>query len=228
MDAFLALCDRAGVRIRIPDDLTGSCCGTPWHSKGLQSGHQLMANRMLNRLRSWTDDGALPVVMDATSCTHGLAELAESLAPDEQTFFERLQVIDSITFARDKLLPNLHIDQRQRSVVLHPTCSQTHLNLVETMRELAESLADTVDIPTNWNCCGFAGDRGLLHPELTASATAREAAEVNHKDYDYYLSANRTCEMALTRATGRPYQSIISLLEKATRQTSVDNRRQSI
>ena len=36
----------------------------------------------------------------------------------------------------------------------------------------------TVEVPENWGCCAFAGDRGMLHPELTASATAKQAAEV--------------------------------------------------
>jgi hypothetical protein len=32
-----------------------------------------------------------------------------------------------------------------------------------------------------------------------------------------YLSANRTCEMGLRQATGRPYQSFVSLPEEVTR-----------
>jgi hypothetical protein len=31
------------------------------------------------------------------------------------------------------------------------------------------------------------------------------------------VSANRTCELALEQATGRPYESVIALLERATR-----------
>ena len=42
------------------------------------------------------------------------------------------------------------------------------------VRKVAGSFADSVDIPYDWRCCAFAGDRGLLHPELTASATSRE------------------------------------------------------
>src|SRR5699024_12181236 len=57
-------------------------------------------------------------------------------------------------------------------------------------------------------CCGFAGDRGMLHPELTASATAGQADEIarletEHGRFDAYLSANRTCEMGMSRATDR-------------------------
>ena len=57
----------------------------------------------------------------------------------------------------------------------------------------------------------------MLHPELTASATAPEAAEVNQREHDLYLSSNRTCEMGLGRATGRPYEHAIEALERATR-----------
>jgi D-lactate dehydrogenase len=34
---------------------------------------------------------------------------------------------------------------------------------------------------------------------------------------DAYLSANRTCEMGLRHATGRPYESFIFLLEELSR-----------
>ena len=33
---------------------------------------------------------------------------------------------------------------------------------------------------------------------------------------DAYVSANRTCEMGLRQATGRPYESFIFLLEELT------------
>ena len=57
-------------------------------------------------------------------------------------------------------------------------------------------------VPDTWGCCAFAGDRGLLHPELTASATAAQAAEIAEGHFDAYASCNRTCELGMTRATG--------------------------
>ena len=57
----------------------------------------------------------------------------------------------------------------------------------------------------------------MLHPELTASATRREAAEVRAGDFDAYASLNRTCEQALTEATGRPYEHVLQVLERVTR-----------
>jgi D-lactate dehydrogenase len=37
------------------------------------------------------------------------------------------------------------------------------------------------------------------------------------RPFDAYLSANRTCEMGLRHATGRPYESFIFLLEEVSR-----------
>ena len=82
---------------------------------------------------------------------------------------------------------------------------------------IAAACADDVVVPFDAGCCAFAGDRGLLHPELTASATAREAAEVRRGDYDAYLSSNRTCELGMSRATGHSYRHAIELLEELSR-----------
>ncbi len=85
------------------------------------------------------------------------------------------------------------------------------------LESVARALAAEVVVPLTSTCCGFAGDRGLLHPELTAAATRDEAAEVAAAPFDAYLSANRTCEIGLEQGTGRPYESAIQLLERATR-----------
>jgi hypothetical protein len=57
--------------------------------------------------------------------------------------------------------------------------------------------------PLNLGCCAFAGDRGLLYPELIASATEKEAAEVKACDCDGYYPSNITCEMACRKRRGQ-------------------------
>jgi D-lactate dehydrogenase len=89
------------------------------------------------------------------------------------------------------------------------------MGLNPDMQKIAEAVADTVNTPVNWGCCGYAGDRGMLHPELTESATAREAAEVRELDAQEHASCNRTCELGMTRATGKEYRHIVELLAEA-------------
>jgi D-lactate dehydrogenase len=72
-------------------------------------------------------------------------------------------------------------------------------------------------VPENWGCCAFAGDRGFTFPELTQSATEKQAAEILLRSDDFYVSANRTCEIGMTQATGRKYRHIIEVLEELSR-----------
>jgi D-lactate dehydrogenase len=91
------------------------------------------------------------------------------------------------------------------------------MGLSDDLTALVAACADRVVVPAHAACCGFAGDRGFLFPELTASATRPEAADVRATPCDEHVSSNRMCEVALTGATGRPYRSVIHLLEQATR-----------
>ncbi|QDW63994.1 FAD-binding and (Fe-S)-binding domain-containing protein [Oerskovia sp. KBS0722] len=228
--AFLALCERAGITVAVPEGIAGLCCGTPWVSKGLTDGAAAMAERTFDALWAATDGGRLPVVSDASSCTHGLEGVGSHLAGEARERFERLRVLDAVTFVRSDVLPALEASGRSPraagttlgSLVLHPTCSSVHLGVVGDLEAVARAVADDVVLPLDAGCCGFAGDRGMLHPELTAAATRAEAAEVvaharDHGTADAYASSNRTCEMGLSRATGQDYVHVVELLEEATR-----------
>ena len=111
---------------------------------------------------------------------------------------------------------SLEVNVFERAAV-HPTCSTTHLGLTKTLERLAGRLAGEVLVPVGTTCCGTAGDRGLLHPELVISATRDEKAGLDETPAQAYLSANRTCEMGLRQATGFPYESFVFLLEELTR-----------
>jgi D-lactate dehydrogenase len=209
---------RAGRPMWIPPDIVGSCCATIWHSKGYDQGNAVMANRIVERAWEWTDRGRLPLVVDASSCTLGIAhEVRPYLTPDNLRKHAALKVVDSIVWAATELLPNLVITRRIDSAVLHPSCSMCHLGDDDDLRAVAAACARDVTIPVYADCCGFAGDRGMLHKELTEAATRHEAEEVTSRAFDAHLSANRTCEIGMQHATGRPYRSVLIELERATR-----------
>ena len=79
----------------------------------------------------------------------------------------------------------------------------------------ARAHAEEVFLPPSAECCGFAGDRGFLVPELTASAAAREAEEVRAEPAGaFLLSTCRTCELGMSRAVGQPYASLVQLVHE--------------
>ncbi|MGW1375136.1 FAD-binding and (Fe-S)-binding domain-containing protein [Streptomyces sp. NPDC002446] len=218
-EAVVAVSQRAGRPVWIPPDVTGTCCATIWHSKGYERGTEVMAHRVVEAAWGWTAGGRLPLVVDASSCALGLArEVVPYLTPDHRALHAELTVLDSVVWAADELLPRLTVVRRVGSAVLHPTCAMRHLGDEAQLRRVAEACAREVVVPDDAGCCAFAGDRGMLHPELMESATAKEAAEVTARHFDAHLSANRMCEIGMDHATeGRGYSSALLALERATR-----------
>ncbi|MEE4420214.1 FAD-binding and (Fe-S)-binding domain-containing protein [Streptomyces bugieae] len=218
-EAVVALSGRAGRPVWIPADVPGTCCATIWHSKGYERGTAVMANRIVEAVWGWTAGGLLPLVVDASSCTLGLArEVVPYLTPENRALHAELTVVDSVVWAAEELLPRLEVRRTAGSAVLHPTCSMRHLGDEAQLRRVAEACAREVVVPDDAGCCAFAGDRGMLHRELTGSATAKEAAEVTTRPFDLHLSANRMCEIGMDLATeGRGYCSALLALERATR-----------
>jgi D-lactate dehydrogenase len=218
METLVTLAARAGHQLWIPDEVDGHCCGVPFSSKGYVEAHRLAVNRTIERFWHWSDDGRLPVVIDTSPCTHGLRTCRHALDADNRQRFDGLTLLDSVEFAARTLLPALTIHRHQGRVVLHPVCSVVRMGLSEDLVAIARACADEVVVPVDAGCCGFAGDRGWLVPELTASATRQEAGEVAALAMvDGYYSSSRTCEIGLTRSTGRAYRSHLYLLEWASR-----------
>ena len=216
-DAVLALLDRAGIPVVIPEEAGGLCCGTPWKSKGHLTGYDRMTDRVLEALWRASREGELPVVCDAASCTEGLHVMLAKAATNHPRY-AGLVIEDATTYLAREALPRLEVSQRLERIAVHPTCSTTALGATGALTRLASAVADEVYIPDGWGCCAFAGDRGMLHPELTASATAAESAELAAAGaFDAYVSANRTCEIGMTRATGKPYRHVVEVLEELTR-----------
>ncbi|MET3903119.1 FAD-binding and (Fe-S)-binding domain-containing protein [Paenarthrobacter sp. 4246] len=213
--SFEQLSARAGITLLVPQGIDGLCCGTPWSSKGMADGQETMKAKTVAALRQATRDGELPIVCDASSCTEGLRHAVESDVPEEGQ--APLRIVDAVDFAAEQILPRLPEHQKLQSLALHPTCSSTRMGLNEALGVVAGAVAERVDIPENWGCCAFAGDRGMLHPELTESATARQAAEVVDLNAAAHASCNRTCELGMTRATGSQYRHVLELLEEVTR-----------
>jgi D-lactate dehydrogenase len=221
-EALVAVSARAGLALWIPDDVAGHCCATPWSSKGYRRGQDRMAAKTAAALWCWSDGARLPVVIDASSCAQGLLDdVAPRLDDAQRERFEQIEVLDSIAWVHDRLLDRLTVAGKVGTLAVHPTCAATQLGLSGKLQAIARELADDVVVPVASTCCGMAGDRGLLHPELPASAMRDAAAELAALKIDEHVCSNRTCEIGLQQTTGAPYASFVLLLERLTRPSAV-------
>ena len=214
---FLSIAQRAGLHLQIPTNSTGHCCGMPFASKGYRQASEFALHNTLQQMWDWSGQGKYPIVVDTTSCTHALRTCSDNLNAEDLALWRNLTILDGIEFLHDHVLPVFNLPPLDEEVLLHPNCSARRLGLDGKMLAIARQCARSATVPFNLGCCAFAGDRGLLFPELTRSATQKEAEEINLLDYDGYYSSNIPCEIGMSEATGKNYTSIVYLVEKALR-----------
>ncbi len=217
MQALLNIAGRAKVAVYVPEDVTGNCCGVPFSSKGFEAGHAAAVNHTIENFSRWSNDGEIPILIDTSPCTYGLKTARPYLTPENQAKFDRLIILDSVQFASERILPTLPILRKVNSVALHPVCSAAKMGIVSQFVKIAEGCSENVVVPEHAGCCAFAGDRGFLFPELTGAATAGEAGDLDHTALEGYFSSSRTCEIGMTRATGKIYRSYLHLLDYVSR-----------
>ncbi|HTM98529.1 MAG TPA: FAD-binding and (Fe-S)-binding domain-containing protein [Pedobacter sp.] len=214
IDTFISISNKAGIGFLIPSEIQNTCCGQIFSSKGFTAAYQHTVNDTISKLWKWSNHGALPIVIDITSCTLTLQDCAHALTPEDKQKFDAMKIIDSVDYVKDYLLPNVTVLKKKDKIVLHPVCSLQKMGLETKFLTIAQQLAHEVKIPVQAGCCGMAGDRGFMFPELTASATKPEADEVKEAQYNGYYSSGKTCEIALSEAVGKNYESIVYLLDE--------------
>jgi D-lactate dehydrogenase len=200
---------KVGIGVILPEKMIGVCCGQLFSSKGFAAAYQYTADRMLALLWELSQQGRLPVLTDVSSCTYTML--------NDRKRFDSLRILDVVDFLHDMVLPLATNIRRTQNVVLHPACSLHKMNTYGKFIAVARHFAAGVTVPVHAGCCGMAGDRGFLFPELTAAATDSEAAEVRGGAGDGYYSSAVSCELAMSEATGKAYSSIARLVDDALR-----------
>lgn len=215
----LRLADRAGLKVAVPREVHGICCSQIWEHKGDPKGQRTMANELVETLWRLSDSGRIPIFCDTTSCTHTMLHLArekELFTPDNATRYASLRIVDITQWLLEDLLPRVRVTHPKRSVLLHPTCAARIIGADTPFEMIARQCAGKVTVPANSYCCGAAGDRGFIFPEVARAATRDEREEIGDTTFDGYYSLARTCEISMADTIGRPYESIVYLVDETT------------
>ena len=215
--ALIAVAARAGVQLHIPPGIGSRCCGMPYGSKGYVAAQAIAANATIADLWAASKQGTLPVVVDASPCAYTLTH-GEGLDDENRKRLAAMRIVDAVDFFATTVVPALPLRRRAGTVVLHPVCSLVKMGNGPRLASLAAACSEHAFVPPSSGCCGFAGDRGFSVPELTAAATRIPAAEVRAVAADGHYSSSRTCEIGMSRATGRSYRSWIHLVAAALRE----------
>ncbi|WP_114792517.1 FAD-binding and (Fe-S)-binding domain-containing protein [Niabella yanshanensis] len=215
MERFVNVSHKVGVGVILAGNSGKNCCGQIYSSKGFTEAHSHMVNATISELWAHTNEGAYPVVLDITSCTYTLLNCRSALTDENKLRFDQMRILDSIDYLYEYVLPRAGAVKRKNHIALHPVCSSYKIpGLDDKFRKVAEFFSHKVTIPTFAGCCGMAGDRGFLFPELTRSATALEATDVVDRKLEGCYSSSKTCEIAMSDNTKKNYQSILNLADE--------------
>ena len=204
-EEMMDLFGKAGYEVIFPEGMESLCCGTIWKSKGMPDIADRKIKELEKALLKASENGRYPVVCDQSPCMHRMKQ-----------HIKGVQLYESVEFVYKCLKHRLQFVQTDVPVAIHLTCSTKLMKIDGYVRELASMCSSSVLIPEGVGCCGFAGDKGMTHPELNRFALRKLAAQIEEQGIETGYSNSRTCEIGLQTNSGIPYRSIIYLVNSCT------------
>lgn len=202
------LFQRAGFDVVYPRDMAGLCCGQPFESKGLNAAADLKSRELEAALTDASEGGRWPVVFDTSPCAYRMKKFLAG----------RLPLQDSVEFVHDTLLPRLTLKPQPQAVAVHPVCSVRKMGTADKLMAIAGRCSAQVVAVDAVQCCGFAGERGFMRPELNEHALRHLKAALP-AGCDSGYATSRTCEIGLSEMAEMPYRSILYLVESRSRES---------
>ncbi|MBR4756201.1 MAG: 4Fe-4S dicluster domain-containing protein, partial [Bacteroidales bacterium] len=203
VEEMVSLLGKAGYEAIFPAEMENLCCGMMWESKGMPNLADKKSAELEKALWEASEHGRWPVLCDQSPCLHRMRQKIPSMK-----LYEPAEFI--MTFLKDRL----EFHQKDIPVTVHVTCSTRLMGLGDTIVSLAKLCSSDVRVPEGVGCCGFAGDKGMTHPELNAWALRKLKGQVGDIPAGY--SNSRTCEIGLSTNSGIPYVSIAYLVNSCT------------
>ena len=206
VEEMMSLFDKAGYEVILPKAMESLCCGTIWESKGMPEVADKKLRELEDALWEASEQGKYDVVCDQSPCLYRMKEK-----------IKRVNLYDSAEFVWAKMRDRLEFVQGNTPIAIHLTCSTRKMGIEEAVVGLAHLCSSKVLLPEGVGCCGFAGDKGMTHPELNAYALRKLRSQIEANGIEVGYSNSRTCEIGLTTNSGVPYRSIIYLVNEHTR-----------
>ena len=203
VEEMVSLLTKAGYEVIFPENMSSLCCGTIWESKGMPEIADRKTAELEEALWQASEQGRYPVLCDQSPCLHRMEHKVK-----------KMRLYEPSEFILEFLVDRLDFHKTDTPVAIHLTCSMRLMHKTDKMLELARMCSTNVIVPEGVGCCGFAGDKGMTHPELNKYALRKLKDQVKGIPVGY--SNSRTCEIGLATNSGIPYVSIAYLVNRCT------------
>ncbi len=206
VDTIIELCNKAGYEVVFPKGMKNLCCGMIWESKGMPDIADRKTAELERALLEASENGKYPVLCDQSPCLHRMRDHINSM-----------YLYEPAEFIHDFLAKELEFAPIDETIAVHVTCSSRRMGLANKIIGLARMCSRNVVVPTEIGCCGFAGDKGFMLPELNKYALRKLRPQIEQTGATHGYSNSRTCEIGLSTNSGIPYKSIAYLVNSCTK-----------
>ncbi len=201
------LLKRAGFGIIYPEGINNLCCGMAFSSKGLKEEGVRKSQELEDALYKASEQGKFPILYDMSPCFYTSHENFKK--------YENMKIYDPIEFMSDYVMPHLTVKTPRKQVSIFPVCSVKKIGMEEKLVKLSKMCADEI-ILVQSNCCGFAGDRGFIVPELNKHGLRELEGQIPASCHEGY-STSRTCEIGMNEHSHVTFKSIFYLIDEVTK-----------
>ena len=205
VDEVIQLMAKAGYEVIFPEGMEHMCCGQIWESKGMLDIADRKSAELEKALWKASEHGKYPVLCAQSPCLHRMRKV-----------MKKMKLYEPAEFIMTYLVDRLDFHPTDKHIALHLTCSTRQMGVDKDMIALAKLCSNNVYLPEGVGCCGFAGDRGFIFPELNKYGLRKLRPQIEKNNIEVGYSNSRTCEIGLETNTGIPYMSIVYLVNTCT------------
>ncbi len=182
---------KMGFDVQYLIDNQNMCCGQMYHSKSNQLQREIMQNKLKK-----TISHIKIAIIDNSSC----AEFAQNMGID---------LIDINQFIIQNI-DRKKLHRKYNKIALHIDCSTAKNSFNQEYLDILYLCCSEIIIPEGIKCCGFAGDKGFINPELNASCLSNLYNQV--KDCEIGVTFNRNCQIGLSHHSKIEYISFVEII----------------
>ncbi len=173
-EVFESLCEKAGVSVVYPQNLSNLCCGKAYkdYPQSAEAKRKEVYRALESSVKELQSKGVeqIHIVCDHSACSY---ELKNGLKELDST----LTILDMPECIESTLLPRLHITPLDEDIALYAMCATRKGKWDKSLESIAKTCTNgEVIVHSKTQCCGFAGNKGFICSELNDSAL-RELSE---------------------------------------------------
>ena len=239
-EVFESLCKKANFYLHYPQNIQHLCCGKAYKNHKDQS--QNLAKNAYLALKEASQNGRVPIVCDHSACSLEMLKKIKEFEAQESAncdYLVPLRFYDLPAFVSEYLLPHLQIvplsqatKQNPPKVALYAPCGTRNLSVKsqkweESIFSIAKACGADIIQDSQVKCCGFAGNKGFITPELNESALkyfgtnflkSSNQSPLSHSENIFDeakmgFSSSSTCEIGLAQKSGFEWRHIIYLAD---------------